>query len=104
MWGYTSADKKGEKKEDEIIFPRPSDELIVVEKNLGGIKAVYAIIDEPLESEINDPEWVLVKPEAPVAKQQGDGDDGGDGQDNKDAGGGDGGDDDNKPKFNIYEY
>ncbi|CAD8141020.1 unnamed protein product [Paramecium pentaurelia] len=57
--GYISADQKGLL---EQIFPRAIDELAIVEKILGQIKVLYAITEQPLNSEINDPEWILQKP------------------------------------------
>lgn len=62
------------------------------------IKVLYAITELPLNSEINDPEWVLEKPEVPPPKPEGEGGD----DEPKDAGNADG--EENVPKFNIYDY
>ncbi|CAD8057877.1 unnamed protein product [Paramecium sonneborni] len=98
LWGYISADQKGEKQLSEQIFPRATDELAIVEKSLGQIKVLYAISEQPLNSEINDPEWVLQKPEVPPPKQEGDGGD----EEPKDGGNAEG--EENAPKFDIYNY
>ncbi|CAD8140791.1 unnamed protein product [Paramecium octaurelia] len=98
LWGYISADQQGDKQQQEQIFPRATDELMMVEKSLGQIKVLYAITEQPLNPEINDPEWVLEKPEVPPPKQEGDGGD----DEPKDGGNADG--EENVPKFNIYNY
>jgi hypothetical protein len=38
LWGYPSADVIGKKKLEETLFPRPSDEIVFIEKNLGPIR------------------------------------------------------------------
>lgn len=57
LWGYPRA--RGE------TFPRASDEIHAVEKNIGPVRMMSIIGDNEMEFEITDPKWELVRPEEP---------------------------------------
>lgn len=76
LWGYPSADIIGNKKPEESLFPRPSDEIVFIEKYLGPIRYLIEYLinriatvmtNEPVKIDIEDPHWELEKPpEKPV--------------------------------------
>jgi hypothetical protein len=55
LFNYPSADTPSDRKAYELYFPRASDELYDIEKNLGPVRMVVVLTDNKLATKIEDP-------------------------------------------------
>eukprot|EP00825_Cyclidium_porcatum_P024772 TRINITY_DN2712_c0_g1_i1.p1 TRINITY_DN2712_c0_g1~~TRINITY_DN2712_c0_g1_i1.p1 ORF type:complete len:1021 (-),score=266.12 TRINITY_DN2712_c0_g1_i1:130-3192(-) len=102
LFGYPASDTKlDEKSKKEKLFPRPSDEMLYIEKMIGSIRLSLLLTDVKQNYEMWDEIWDLVKPVEQPKKKKEDGQEG-DQEENKEEQQPEG--EENKPKFNIYEY
>lgn len=104
LYGYPASDTKSDEKSNkEKLFPRPSDEMLYIEKMLGPIRMSLLLTDVKQNYEMWDEIWEMQKPQEKPKKKQGEGQEGDqpDPEENKDeAQEGEGA----KDKFNIYDY
>lgn len=77
LYGYPASDVQMDlKSQKEKLFPRPSDELLYIEKMLGSVRLSILLTDVKQNYEMWDEIWDLPKPEEKPKKQPVDGQDG----------------------------
>lgn len=77
LYNYPSADFPLDKEGNELVYPRASDELKMIEDCLGPVRFVSILTKERVEHVIKDPVWEMEKPEEkPKAKEGEEGEEG----------------------------
>ncbi|EGR27160.1 hypothetical protein IMG5_201010 [Ichthyophthirius multifiliis] len=101
IYGYPSGDTPLERSQNELMYPRASDEIFLVEKELGAIRMLCVLTDKQVHWQIQDQEWELQVPEK-EQKNQKDDEKKDDGEEIEQKQEDDG--ENNVKKFNIYDY